>query len=305
MKKLLFLLSAVGLGACQSKLLEAGRTIMKAPTAANDTLPDVSVPVWHDYLVRDDIVSTSVAEPAEIAQFFRQHQLTAVLQTATGSQSDYALNGFRGTTRYRTEVVVQQARQDVHNPAVYYLVGLSRTKGRIMPFEGQVTMETLSYEPLPTVADAAYVKEWSMAVLPVGSVVNYNSEPVARYAAGGTVVLRELSKTSVSHIFTGKLVVELALTKAGKVRTSNPFLHGPSQGGGLKYEGSWVPGRGGRPQPAVWVSSIIGYSPNIFADLTIGEREFDFNPKYAKLGWNTYWQNDEWWADSPKPKFGL
>jgi hypothetical protein len=43
----------------------------------------------------------------------------------------------------------------------------------------------------------------------------------------------------------------------------------------------------------VWVRDIIGYSPNILGDLVVGEREFHINPKYAKLGWNEYWTNDE------------
>jgi hypothetical protein len=305
MKKLLYLLLVAGLSACQPKLMGQKPHVAARPSTTGDTLPDIQIPVWHDYIVRDDVASIPVTAPAEIARFFQQHNLTSTLQTATGSKGDYALNGFRGKVKYRTEVVVQQVRQDSHNPAVYYLAGLSRTRWQITPFQGQVTLETLSREPLPTEADQAYVKEWSMSVLSIGSVRNPDNEPVARYAVGGRVTLQERGEKGISQIFTGTLVAELALTKGGKIVLNNPFLHGPSQGGGLKYEGSWVPSRGSRVQPAVWVSSIIGYSPNIFGDLTIGEREFDFNPKYAKLGWNTYWENDEWWADSPQPKFDL
>jgi hypothetical protein len=251
MKKLLYLLLVAGLGACQSEL--AGQKIRVAAgtsatsndlPALGDTLPDIQVPVWHDYIVRDDITSAPVTEPAEIARFFQQHNLTSLLQTATGSQRDYALNGFRGAAKYRTEVVVQQVRQDAQNSAVYYLVGLSRTKRQITSFEGQVTLETLSREQLPTEADQAYVKEWSMSVLPVGSVRNPANEPVVRYAVGGRVALQEKSQKSASQNFTGTLIVELALTKSGEIVLNNPFLHGPSQGGGLKYEGSWTPSRG-------------------------------------------------------------
>jgi hypothetical protein len=303
MKKLLYLLLVAELSACQSRL--AGQRVTASadaskPLMRGDTLPDIQVPVWHDYIVRDNIVSTPVTELVEIAQFFQRYKLTDLLQTATGSKRDYTLNGFRGAAKYRTEVVVQQARQDAQNPAVYYLSGLSRTKEQIVPFEGQVTLETLSREPLPTEDDLTSVKEWSMSALPVGWVANPANEPVARYAVGARVALQEKNQR-----FTGTLVMELALTKGGRLKIDNPFLHGPSQGGGLKYEGSWVPSRGGRPQPAVWVSSIIGYSPNIFGDLVIGEREIAVNPKYARLGWNTFWQNDEWWTDSPKPSLNL
>ena len=41
------------------------------------------------------------------------------------------------------------------------------------------------------------------------------------------------------------------------------------------------------------------------ADLYLGERDVYINPKYAGLDWNEAWENDEWWADSPKPKLSL
>jgi hypothetical protein len=29
----------------------------------------------------------------------------------------------------------------------------------------------------------------------------------------------------------------------------------------------------------------------------IGERGSHINPKYARVGWNSFWENKEWWAD--------
>ena len=29
----------------------------------------------------------------------------------------------------------------------------------------------------------------------------------------------------------------------------------------------------------------------------IGARDAHINPRYARVGWNTYWQNDEWWVE--------
>jgi hypothetical protein len=46
-------------------------------------------------------------------------------------------------------------------------------------------------------------------------------------------------------------------------------------------------------------------SRDIVPDFNIGERGFMLNPKYAHLGWDKYWQNDEWWADSPQPSLNL
>ena len=52
-------------------------------------------------------------------------------------------------------------------------------------------------------------------------------------------------------------------------------------------------------------SDIFLLSPSLIKDFGIGDRGAQVNPKYAKLGWNELWENDEWWADSPKPKLSL
>jgi hypothetical protein len=48
------------------------------------------------------------------------------------------------------------------------------------------------------------------------------------------------------------------------------------------------------------VQNIFYFQQDIFRDFIIGERDMDFNPKYAKLGWNSYWENEEWWAEPGK-----
>ena len=53
---------------------------------------------------------------------------------------------------------------------------------------------------------------------------------------------------------------------------------------------------------APWVSAV---APDVFKDFMLDERMGEINPKYAKLGWKEFWTNDEWWADSPKPKLTL
>ena len=45
--------------------------------------------------------------------------------------------------------------------------------------------------------------------------------------------------------------------------------------------------------------------PEALAKLGIGDRSEEVNPNLAELGWNEAWENDEWWADSPKPSLNL
>jgi hypothetical protein len=45
---------------------------------------------------------------------------------------------------------------------------------------------------------------------------------------------------------------------------------------------------------------VAAVAPFVFKDFMLDERMGQINPKYAKLGWNEFWSNEEWWADSPK-----
>jgi hypothetical protein len=75
--------------------------------------------------------------------------------------------------------------------------------------------------------------------------------------------------------------------------------HTPSLGAGVLYTGTWT-SNAGQVKPATWVVNILSYvGPQVFSDFIIGERDRDINPKYARLGWNGYWENEEWWSSAP------
>ena len=40
------------------------------------------------------------------------------------------------------------------------------------------------------------------------------------------------------------------------------------------------------------------FANNILADFSYGERDIQINEKYVHLGWDNYWEQDEWWVDS-------
>lgn len=45
--------------------------------------------------------------------------------------------------------------------------------------------------------------------------------------------------------------------------------------------------------------------PQALKSLRLGDRSEEINPNLAKLGWNEAWENDEWWATSPKSSLSL
>lgn len=79
----------------------------------------------------------------------------------------------------------------------------------------------------------------------------------------------------------------------------------PARGQGLLFKGSWVGNKTGQHKDLLLARSVFSIAPDVLKNFSIGERDATINPKYAKLGWDKYWENDEWWADSPKPKMSL
>lgn len=308
MKKLVVSLLALGAVACQpqhsSSATKAPTRLVQANLLPRSDLTPVEppqLPVRYTQLTKAITAPQQVTDSLVVRQFFKQHDLSALLRQPGIGKYAQAMDGFRGITKYRTEVAVLQVHRSHSNPAVYSLQGLTRTRRRIKGFRGQLTFTVLNEEPLLTAEEKQTIEDFAM----VARISNTDNEPIKRYSLVGRVALTEAKNQPDASDFVGSLVLEVARTKSGKLVENAPFLRGPSQGGGQKYEGIWTTRQTSRAEPAVWVTNLVGYSPHIFDDLIVGERDVAINPKYAKLGWNTYWQNDEWWADSPKPKLNL
>lgn len=264
-----------------------------------DTMPPVLV--RFNMVLRTDIKSSPVVDSTEISQFFGKHNLAPLIQNINRNQDDRSMNGFLGLNRYRTEVVITTARKSLQNQFVYLIKGMTRTKKHIVPFQGQLLFDSLAIEPMLKADDVQNIKDWSML-----TVIRIDRDKVIkRYSVAGKAVFAETRPSPQARSFDGRVVIELELTKRGKLYTNTPFLHGPSQGGEQKYAGTWTDSQTGQLTPTVWVKNIIGYGPFIHEDFVIGERDVEINPKYAKLGWNELWENDEWWAKSPKPALSL
>ena len=259
------------------------------------------IPVRFGKVLRNDLRSQLVVDSAKIRSFFTVHSMAPLIQTVKGGQGDYAMNGFRGADHYRTEAAMTSARQNPQNPLAYSVHGLTRTKRHVRRFQGEIVFDSLFVEPMLTVQDKKDIDNWAMMLI----ISLDNDKTVGRYAVAGSVRLSENKASPQAAYFQGRVVLELALTRKGRIHINAPFLHGPSQGGGQKYAGNWTSYQTGQTTPTVWVKSITGYGPFVYSDFIIGERDVEINPKYAKQGWNAIWENDEWWAKTPKPSLNL
>ena len=93
------------------------------------------------------------------------------------------------------------------------------------------------------------------------------------------------------------MVVDFSVDEEGQLVLYTRNDQQNARGGGVLFKGNWTNPETRQQKPVLWVQNIFYYQQDIFREFTVGERDPDFNPKYAKLGWDTYWQNEEWWAE--------
>ena len=59
----------------------------------------------------------------------------------------------------------------------------------------------------------------------------------------------------------------------------------------------------GQRQPVAFANFYGAVVPHALEKLGLGDRGDEVNPHMARLGWAEEWENEEWWAKSPKPSF--
>lgn len=279
--KHLALLAAAGLlfGACQ-RHVEGD----KVSVSAAHTRPAVeaAVPrVLHQAPRPASTEATSSSHlSADVQALLREQNLATLWQQDI--ENSRALDGFFGKDHYRIELALLSVEKDAAQPHVYHIKGKNRFKKRITPFEGTLTLTKV--EELAVPQDDH----------PEDFQGNF-------YSAIGTLVLREEVSMKGSGVFEGRLATDFALQTG-----PDPILtlwygpgteQSPTMGSGFKFDGRWTDYLKNEVKPVVWADNFLAVATDVLKDFVVGERDVTINPKYAKAGWNNYWDNDEWWAD--------
>ena len=63
-------------------------------------------------------------------------------------------------------------------------------------------------------------------------------------------------------------------------------------------EGTWTNYKTAEVKPIICALDLFMFANDILEDFSYGEREIEINENYRKLGWDTYWENDEWWSET-------
>jgi hypothetical protein len=271
-------LCAAVLAGCQQKPTITAATATAAPvatTAAASPAEPVAAPV-------------APALSAEEQKFFREFDLSPLL--AKDPDNSEVMNGFYGPDHYRIEFALLEVRRDPADPTHYFVKGKNRFKKSVTPFSGDLLFRQIGGQALLKKAPEGYPAQQAREYL---ASVNETTA----YSALGTFTLREDTGYKGAGVFQGEVVVDFAVDEQGGLTPYTRNNKQNARGGGALFEGSWTSAETRQPKPVLWVQNIFYFQQDIFRDFIIGERDMDFNPKYAKLGWDSYWENEEWWAE--------
>ena len=204
-------------------------------------------------------------------------------QHQTRSGSEDVLNGVFGYDGRRLEFVFLSVQPDAKSPGRYHVAGKFRCYGDVTPFRGSVEVQQVQRLS----AEAA------------GEGDDAKVSPV--YCATGSFALQASSAHGLGGRFDGRLALDFQFGSSGRAVLTTYTANALTRNGGLLFDGEWRDGSAGDPVPAVWKQGMAVVH-QVLTRFQIGDRDAHLNPRYARVGWNTYWQNDEWWAEKQVAK---
>ncbi len=278
MKTTLILLCALVLGACSkfTRDNQKPKAVLLTHRESIDTLRNSA-----DSLLP---VSFIALDQKEKKLLLRSFDLGPVLYDSDSlDQYSNRFDGFFGADRYRIEIYWNSVKRDSIQHHLYYISGKTRFKGKINDYTGTLSIDSVYRFNDPNIADRYYEE---------GALQN---EELFEFT--GRIRLNEDSLQKGSGIFDGKIVIDVA-----KSKKENSFLwfytpETKTLGSGFKADGIWTSHQTGARKSFVFARDLFIFANNILADFSYGEREVEINPKYRHLGWQDFWEMNEWWAD--------
>ena len=201
-----------------------------------------------------------------------------------GKAAQSAMEGFFGKSPYRISFYFTSVARDPTQINLFHVTGLNRYKKVITPFTGTITVRNIT-----PFTDSMYVD---------------SPDSTARaFTAVGRFVLREDPATKGAGSYAGEALLDFYYDAHGRLDQAS-YLDGetnPTKGCGLLFRGSQISNKTGMRQPVAFANFYGAVVPRALEKLGLGDRGEEVNPHMARLGWNEAWENDEWWAKSPKP----
>lgn len=189
-------------------------------------------------------------------------------------------NGFYGADRYRIEFIFTSIEKTANDPSVYRIKGKNKYKKTISDYAGLMEIkEVYSFNDPNLSAEAIDEMGFEKSYSLVGEYRFY-----------------EDSTFKTSGLFAGKFQIDIGKLKDGRTELWFFSPGTPSEGSGYRFDGTWTSYR--NPQlnkPVIWSRDLFRFANDILEEFSYGERDIEINPKYRHLGWDTFWDGNEWW----------
>lgn len=189
------------------------------------------------------------------------------------------LNGCFGYDGRRLEFVFTAVQADAKSPGRYLVAGKFRCYGDVTPFRGSIELQQVQRLP----ADVAVYEGNGVSTAPT-------------YCATGGFALQATSSHGLGGQFSGHIALDFQLTPSQHPLLMENTRNPATRNGGLLFEGTWREDAAGETLPVVWKQGLA-VTRQVLSRFDVGDRSGSINPKYARVGWNSFWKNDEWWAE--------
>jgi hypothetical protein len=303
MKQLYGLLVLVGVGtACQQQppstkaaLVSAKTNSVAAHLASKSGRQPTAGLATPEMASASGAMSVVGLTPSNVLQRYDLSALWQGAYDAEASQNLGPMDGFFGHDYRRIAFVFTEIHRDSLRPTVYWVKGKTRFQKAVSAFEGAINIKSVAHlKPGLTVQEAGLL-----------DVENLSSV----FTAKATFEFREQPGSNTTGVFTGTGYLDFFIDSDGNLHSAMSMMEAspavPAKGAGVLYNGKWVSYTAGASKPLLVSGNVFITAPLALSHFSIGDRDPSFNPKYAKLGWNDYWANDEWWADTPKSGLNL
>ncbi|GAA3967042.1 hypothetical protein [Hymenobacter antarcticus] len=190
------------------------------------------------------------------------------------------LNGCFGYDGRRLEFVFTTVRPDAKSPGRYLVAGKFRCYGDVTPFRGSIELQQVQRLP-------ADVKVYD---------ADDNPSSVPTYCATGGFALRATSSHGLGGEFSGRVALDFQLTPSKRAVLIETTANPTTRNGGLLFDGQWRNDAAAEAVPALWKQGIA-VTRQVLTRFGMGDRSGNINRKYTRVGWDTFWKNDEWWFE--------
>ncbi|MBF9221417.1 hypothetical protein [Hymenobacter ruricola] len=294
---------AVGLAAtataCQHTAPPVAKAVTQAP-AATVASPEIPATQPEMSLAADSLTP-------EMRATLQQVNLSKLFLAPESQSAGFkmALDGFFGTNPQRLSLAILQASRDSLQPEVIHVTGKARNQKQVTNFTGEIRLTGLvdyyDQSLLLSQGGAGFIQDTTSEA---GNITNARA-----YAASAT--FHFVGQAPATYALNGHAFLDFWLMDNGTVgQVTTPgegivLEKAATKGSGLLFKGNWQDAKTSTSPSFVVCRDVFLLSPGFIKDFGIGDRGAQVNPKYAKLGWSSYWETDEWWAESPKPKLSL